>query len=248
MNYANLLIIIIILIILYLIYNHFAQRESFTLESNITDKDTSIINSLSDLGNQFNNQTTITTDNILYDIYKNNTTNKINSDTQYVNNNINSLDSSLNNIKADLSVLDAHARYINIPDKKYKSIKSLQNGMDLSVTNITKKDYLININNQCLHANSVGNYNLVNCNSSDPGQIFSVNPIYTDLYYNAILEQGLNDSKLDTTDKINYPFIVLKSKANGNCLQNNHGSISIEPCKILKSQRWHGLDQSINCK
>lgn len=248
MNYANLLIIIIVLIILYLIYNHFAQRESFTLETNLTSMDSTIVNSLSDLGRQFNNKVTITTDNILYDIYKNNTTNKINTETQYVTNNINSIDSDLTKARSDLSVLDAQTRYLGVPNKIYKSVKSLQNGMDLSVTNVSKNDYMLNINNQCLRANSVGNYNLVNCSSADPGQLFTVNPIYTDLYYNAILEPGLSSSKLNSGDKINYPFLVLKSKANGNCLQNNHGSVSIEPCQILKSQRWMGSDQPMKCK
>ncbi len=233
---------------MYLVYNHFAQRESFTLESKIKDKNTDITNSLTQFANQFENQTTITTDNILYDIYKNNTTNKINSDTQYVNDNINSINNDLVKAKSDLSVLNAHVQYINVPEKIYKSIKSMQNGMELSVTNVKNNDYLLNLNKQCLRANSVGNYTLVDCNSADTGQLFTTYPIYTDLYYNSILEPGLNASKLEASDKINYPFLVIKSKANGNCLQNNHGSISIEPCQILKSQRWRGLEQPINCK
>lgn len=249
MNYANLLIILIVLIIIYLIYNHYGLRESFSLESNLNILDASIVRNLNKLAADINNnQNFITTDNLLYDLYGMDTINKINDTNEYVNTSIASMNGDIETTKNKINVLNAQLKNAKLPDTIYQSIKSLQNGIELNVQHLDKNKYIVNLNSKCLRADGTGNYKLEECNSSDDGQIFTINDIYTDTYYNAILEPGLDSSIITSADKINYPFSVLKSKANGNCLQNNHGSISIEPCQIKKSQRWKGLNHPIICK
>jgi hypothetical protein len=243
MNYSNLLIILIVLIIIYLIYNHFYVRELFTLESNITSNDDSIIKGLQDLNSVFNNAPRLQKDNLLKGSY--------NYDSNQAKQNLPSLSnasSTLADYKSQLNVLDAQLSKISIPEPKYQSIKSLQNGMDLNVGYMNKNNYNVHFNKKCLRADSTGKYILAECDNKDPGQLFELYPIYTDIYYNAILEPGLDASVVTKSDNIKYPFVIIKSKANKNCLQNNHGSISIEPCQIKKSQRWLGLNHPINCK
>ena len=48
---------------------------------------------------------------------------------------------------------------------------------------------------------------------------------------------------IDNTDKtsINYPFVMMKSINNENCLTNNHGSITVQPCYSFVAQRWFPL-------
>ena len=66
--------------------------------------------------------------------------------------------------------------------------------------------------------------------------------------YNNILEHGLDSSNVAEGDKYPYPFMVVKSVNTGDCLQNNYGSLSIEPCQIRKSQRWMGINNPVLCK
>lgn len=246
MNYSNLLIIIIALIIIYLIYNHIYLRESFTLESNIIAEDEAIIKDIQNLNNTFTKSSKLTNDILLTSSFEINTWNNIMKNSKVLKD-IDKFDESINAYKNDLNTLEAQLTKINIPIPKYESIKSLQNGMDLNVRNY-KNNYNVQFNKKCLRATSTGDYTLKECDYDDPGQLFELNTIYTDVYYNAILEPGLDSSIVNESDNIKYPFIILKSKANGNCLQNNHGAISIEPCQIKKSQRWMGLNHPINCK
>ena len=60
-----------------------------------------------------------------------------------------------------------------------------------------------------------------------------------DMYQNAI-DTAL---PIDNTDfnKINYPFVMLKSVNTENCLTNNHGSLTVQPCYTFESQRWFAM-------
>ena len=39
----------------------------------------------------------------------------------------------------------------------------------------------------------------------------------------------------------------IKSNNTNNCLQNNFGSLSIEPCVVRKGQRWSQLNEFNKC-
>ena len=59
----------------------------------------------------------------------------------------------------------------------------------------------------------------------------------------------MNHSNKDfNLKKQKYPFTMLKSKVNQNCVQNNNGYISIQPCQIRNSQQWKLLNSKNICE
>lgn len=246
---SNLLILCIVAIFIYVIYNHFKLTESFSLQSDLATKNTQIITDLNSLDRAFNSSPIITTDKVLYDLYSYSLDQKKSSNDS---NTIASIKSQadLASAKSDLNFLDGQLSQLNLPTPKYQSIKSLQNGMDINIASIDDKgNYMVQVNKKCLTASGgVGNYGLSQCNKEDLKQKFAVSPIYNYTYYNNILEHGLDSSNVAEGDKYPYPFMAVKSVNTGDCLQNNYGSLSIEPCQIRKSQRWLGINNPVLCK
>jgi len=254
MNYGNLILIVIVLVIIYLIYNHFSMindirdtREKFTLEQDLLTTDNKIISNLTNLDTEFNNIQTVTSDNILYDLHDINLLSNAIINSGVTSTYIDSTQPLITNMKNDLTNLQNQLYQIKSPEPIYKSIKSLQNGMNLNVALAKDDKYIVQLNKGCLKAHSTGKYEVVECDNTDLGQQFTVKQIYSDTYYNSILEAGLDNSSVSPKDNMNYPFTILKSNGNGNCLQNNYGQLSIEPCQVRKSQRWNGLDNPNIC-
>jgi hypothetical protein len=52
--------------------------------------------------------------------------------------------------------------------------------------------------------------------------------------------------KIDKGD-FKYPFNIVKSLANGNCLTNNNSILTITPCNPNISQHWTGSTDPILC-
>ena len=131
----------------------------------------------------------------------------------------------------------------------YNSVKSLQNGLDLSVQRIPKSNkYQINLNNGCLSIDSVGNYFTSICDKDIENQHFNLTKIKNDKMYQSQLYPNIPfDMNINPNGNLNYPFTLIKSTKNNNCVQNNHNNISIVPCKSKKSQRWSTSDKKIKC-
>lgn len=246
---SNLLILCIVAILIYVIYNHIKLTESFSLQSDLSAKNTQITTDLNLLDSAFNNAPKMTTDKILYDLYSYSLGQKTSINNTNTDNSIKS-QADLASVQSDLNFLDGQLSQLNLPTPKYQSIKSLQNGMDINIASIDDKgNYMVQVNKKCLTASSgIGNYGLSQCNKEDLKQQFAVSPIYNYTYYNNILEHGLDSSNVAEADKYPYPFMVVKSVNTGDCLQNNYGSLSIEPCQIRKSQRWLGINNPVLCK
>ena len=135
-------------------------------------------------------------------------------------------------------------------------IKSMENGMRLTIVKDESDDlnnpnnqnlYRVYINNKCLKVDCDGNYSLSECKDNDKSQLFSVNQIYDKSEYENQLEKMNHSNKDFNLKKQKYPFTMLKSKVNQNCVQNNNGYISIQPCQIRNSQQWKLLNSKNIC-
>ena len=159
----------------------------------------------------------------------------------------NTLD-KINKIKEQIHHLEQQKIFKDnyMADIGNNSITSLQNGLDLSVNRIPKTNkYQINLNNGCLSIDSVGNYFTTECDKDAETQHFYMSKIKNNKMYQSQLYPNLPPN-VNLTD-INYPFSIVKSVKNKNCLQNNHNNISVVPCRAKKSQRWIGSNKKIKC-
>jgi predicted nucleic acid-binding Zn-ribbon protein len=132
-----------------------------------------------------------------------------------------------------------------IPENTFtvNSVKSLQNSQPLNINKLDNGKYMINMNGKCLKSNALNRTSIKSCNQDDPSQYFELNMIYDkDTYKNNIGRNPLIDS---TTFK--YPFSIIKSVTNGNCLTNIDSVISTRPCIPDISQQWENSNDPIVC-
>lgn len=171
--------------------------------------------------------------------------------SNYYNTGSNTVSNQISNVEKSLLDLENIVEKLNsdaIQKKNYSRIKSLNNGQEFTLFNTENQNtasgfkaprYLVGVNNGCL---SVGanDYDVYKCDDKNPNQYFKMQHIMNkDMYQNAI-DTAL---PIDNTDfnKINYPFVMLKSVNTENCLTNNHGSLTVQPCYTFESQRWFAL-------
>lgn len=130
------------------------------------------------------------------------------------------------------------------------SVTSHQNGQPVSVLPVSNNKHIVMVNNKCLSCNSVGKYELQDCDNQNINQHFKLSPVYNDTDYNAQLDATV--PKVKGTDnhgkKIKYPFMIIKSVTSGNCLANENGNIYMGHCKGNESQRWNGSTSIYKCK
>ena len=100
--------------------------------------------------------------------------------------------------------------------------------------------YLVNVNNGCL---SVGanEYDVYQCNDNNVKQLFTMKNILNENDYSNNIDKSLPFDNVDKT-KIRYPFAMMKSVNNDNCLTNNHGTITVQPCYSFVAQRWMPME------
>ena len=135
-----------------------------------------------------------------------------------------------------------------VVDKKYTQIKSLNNGMELSLTQTpntffqdpksgsTTSAYMINMNNGCLSVGAT-DYNIYNCNDKNQKHLFKMEHIINEQEYEKNIDKAIPFDNVDKS-KINYPFAMIKSVNNQNCLTNQNGNITVQPCYSFEAQRW----------
>lgn len=132
-----------------------------------------------------------------------------------------------------------------------KSISSSQNGQPLTVMPVANNNHMVIINNKCLSANSVGLYDLADCNYLEPKQHFKLNPVYHDIDYNINLapsSKKAQNGKDADGNVIRYPFVLVKSHTSGNCLINTDGQVYMGPCKAKTEHRWNPSTSMYKCK
>jgi len=160
-------------------------------------------------------------------------------------------DTIITSIKEKLAYLN-NFYFINMPHQEFNSIRSLQNGTKLVIEkNKDGDDYLVKLNKdndteKCLSVNSNGTYNLEKCNSDIEQQQFDLVNITNDSMYKNNLEKGILSNKT-LPAIVNYPFNLIKSKKNKNCVGIFNNELSVTPCETKKSHRWEPLEEHIYC-
>lgn len=251
------ILILLIALVFFIIHGKNTIDNFYFAESDDTNIN-SQIDQLNNILNEINNTNiptpslTLSNDTNLRDeILKTygDTTNNLNN-LKLTNNTTNN-NTRLSNLNDEITDLERKINNYTNPDNKkqfFNVIKSHNNGQEFCLyyddkskiidpkTNTEKTGYLININNGCL---SVGaeDYGVYKCNSSNPKQYFKIVNVYNDEMYKQNIDQTvpyLNANSL----KVERPFSLLKSVNNDNCLTNNHGYLTVQPCSNLVSQRW----------
>ena len=108
----------------------------------------------------------------------------------------------------------------------------------------TNKKYMININGKCLHTNSLNKTTIMPCDEAKPSQYFELNMIYDKDTYKKNIG---NNQMIDNNPQIKYPFSIIKSVVNGNCVTNIDSIISTRPCIPDISQQWKNSNDPIIC-
>ena len=144
---------------------------------------------------------------------------------------------------------------LDMDDKQYNSIKSLQNGSRMALIPISdkKNTYLIKMNTSkyksgYVTANDNGDICIKSkINLKDDKQLFEIIEIKNESMYKNNLDKGLLVNQFYNTDNIIYPFSLIKSKYNKNCLQNYNNNLSLITCKPFKSHRYEPSKDKILC-
>lgn len=166
-------------------------------------------------------------------------------------NNTDSKIAQLENSVKDLENMTYNMHKELVGDKYYNTIKSFNNGMELnlvSTENTKFRDertgsniaaYMVGVNGGCL---SVGtnDYDIYQCNDKNPKQLFKMEHILNETAYQSAIDTALPFDNIDKSS-INYPFVMMKSLNNENCLTNNHGYLTVQPCYSYVAQRWMAL-------
>ena len=181
---------------------------------------------------------------------KDNTNNLINNNNNkstIIENNIIDLKNKL----SDLENISNKLKINRIETNKYSKVKSLNNGQEFCLTQTPNTNfinpqtgyltggYMINMNNGCL---SVGasDYNIYKCNDENQKHLFKINHIINEQDYELNIDKTVPFDNIDKTN-INYPFALIKSVNNNNCLTNKNGNITVQPCNSFVAQRWFPL-------
>ena len=236
--------------------------ENFETWQDIATEETIISNNktINDLLSQLNNASIVISPNVdkintnfVSSISSNigsivsNISDKYNTKNNHSKTNITQLENNL----IDLENMIANIKLNKVNNIEYKRIKSLNNGMDMNIVNTPNtyfKDlktgsntaaYLLKMNNGCL---SVGanDYDVKQCDDTNTKQYFHLKHISNETDYNNNIDKAVPFDNVDKTN-IMYPFAMLKSVNNENCVTNNHGSITVQPCYSLVAQRWMPL-------
>lgn len=260
----NLILILLFLVIIVFIFNHKKSKEAFqsntSIQSELQVKVDTLIEEfkrkISTLVQLLNTSYQNTSNDNLLNEYKTMINELTNIEKQLSNNLDNEVDKSGNilyNINNKINEIETKIADLESLSTLYKpelvkepsTIKSVQNGMNMGLSETKLGNYNIHLNNGCLRVDASGNYNVAICNPNDPTQEFESKYIINDVSYDNNLMKGMDTIK--PSDNIRYPFSLIKSSNNGFCLQNNHGKISLEPCQVRKSQRWRHVANVNSC-
>jgi hypothetical protein len=166
-------------------------------------------------------------------------------------NDSNTLDDNITNLEnklIDLENITNKLKLNKITEQNYSKIKSLNNGQEITLTQTpntkyinsetgkTTNGYMVNMNDGCLSVGAI-DYNIYKCNDKNQKHLFSMEHIINEQEYEKHIDKSLPFDNIDKK-KIVYPFTMIKSVNNKNCLTNQNGNITVQPCYSFKAQRW----------
>ena len=91
---------------------------------------------------------------------------------------------------------------------------------------------MIRANNGCLSAPGNNKYKISPCNPSDKTQHFNATQVFTSDDYAPTIDFGY------ISQETTYPFLIMQSQSNRNCLTMKPGGITVEPCSGTVNQQW----------
>jgi hypothetical protein len=166
-------------------------------------------------------------------------------------NDSNTLDDNITNLEnklIDLENITNKLKLNKITEQNYSKIKSLNNGQEITLTQTpntkyinsetgkTTNGYMVNMNDGCLSVGAI-DYNIYKCNDKNQKHLFSMEHIINEQEYEKHIDKSIPFDNIDKSS-INYPFTMIKSVNNQNCLTNKNGNITVQPCYSFKAQRW----------
>lgn len=155
---------------------------------------------------------------------------------------------TLNNQITDLENRIYNYKKENTQLLETSKIKSLNNGLEIDLiktpntyyadesTGLNQAAHLVNVNCGCLSV-SPTDYDVYKCNDENPKQFFKIQNILNETDYLKNIDYSMPFEDVNVS-KIQYPFAMIKSVNNGNCLTNNHGTLTVQPCYTYNAQRW----------
>jgi hypothetical protein len=161
-----------------------------------------------------------------------------------INSKINTLTNQIDDLENTINKLQLK----NIIKQNYSKIKSLNNGAEMTLTQTPKTvfvdpssgvntpAYMVNLNNGCLSVGAT-DYDVYKCNDTNTKHLFKMEHVINETAYQTNIDKSLPFNNIDTST-VNYPFVLMKSINNKNCLTNQNGNITIQPCDTLTAQRW----------
>jgi hypothetical protein len=93
---------------------------------------------------------------------------------------------------------------------------------------------MLKLNDGCLSVSQNNKYQVKPCNDNDKTQYFNNNMIKDNTEYSKNIEFG----NIIKADEVSYPFLMIQSQHNRNCLTSNYTGITVEPCTGTEKQRW----------
>ena len=155
---------------------------------------------------------------------------------------------TLTNQITDLENIIERLHLKNVIKPNYSTIKSLNNGAEITLTQTPKTffldpktgvntpAYMVNLNDGCLSVGAT-DYDVYKCNDKNTKHLFKMEHIINETGYQKNIDKTVPFNNTDIS-KINYPFILMRSINNKNCLTNQNGNITVQPCDTLTAQRW----------
>jgi hypothetical protein len=247
----NILLFLLLVFVIVMIIHHRISIEPFisntplsqaTVDETLSD----ITNKMDSLERVYNSEEGIEKDPEFPDFLE-----KIDAQLQVMTNRMNEVATSKSSYAIDkIKKLQNQLTYLNRETEKLKeirepnTIKSLQNGLNISVLGTDNGNFLIAVNGGCIKVSSNGSYDITKCKPNSQSEQFRIINVYDRSGYNKEL---LPNDEVREDDEISYPFAVIKSINTGNYLKNHFGKISVEPLVVSKGQRWKLLENSIKC-
>jgi hypothetical protein len=252
-SWTVVIAILLLIVLVYLLKDFKSSIEPFTqkedeLRTLLNDTSTGLNPQLNVLNMKLNNHVEVKDADELIRTQQQGLNTKI----QQLHNKIQDYDFSLgddqNNrlvqLENEISTIDNDMRNRNLKEvlnTKFTGVKSQNNGLELELNPISLNNYQIKLNNGCLGVTGTG-YDVYNCNTNDASQHFNLKHIYNDYAYRS---EATNLGFVEEPHNIKFPFVMVKSINNDNCVSNNHNNLRVMPCDMVKSQRWNTLTKDI---
>ena len=131
-------------------------------------------------------------------------------------------------------------------DSKIKSLKSMNDGTNLSLINLNNNKRLVKLNQGCLTRKSNGEYGYIPCNLLDKEQYFNLSQVKNVDEYNNLMMMN-NNTPIDKDDSIEYPFYILQPEHSQKCVNVENKELSIKQCTNDNTIRFTGNFVNQNC-